>query len=260
MIREYLDIKYRNSSSIVETLSAFAQFPREFIADPEKWTVSVIRAEIPIRAVPIMIIDTAIEIVVENASYSRVLVGSFYTPEEFLMYFNSVISEFNLGTFTLVGELISFKKGLKSCSIKFIDTSLDDLFHFMSFDIRDSTMYLDLNDRVQTKSTVSRFYFYKSIGITSSLPVNQEKVVGGGGFNIIPYLTDILITAPSKPNEVNDMIYMVPSAEFRRINLLSSGSITQISFGAAVYYKNGITRQLQVKPGEYFNLKLLFEK
>lgn len=113
----------------------------------------------------------------------------------------------------------------------------------------------------QEYSTLNELVKFKSVRFYSNLPTTaylaQDQAV-----NIMTkqdILTTIILNSETFDIlQQNNMIY-VPT-EFRRIELHGISVVRDFSIEVRIYYKNGMTKALVLKPDDYMNIQLLFEK
>lgn len=263
--RKYVDVKYCNTTQGVMPFNSTKSF-RSNILDEDigSWTVSIIRAEIPLSNLPIMVLDSS-KVVCGSSTVN--LQGDWYNVFTFLNKLNDKIGN-TFGKFEIDYDKRRLKftrsSGATVSMLSFEHSEMKELFRgfsCFSYDKNDITYIATAGSEFsQILSTLDRFYKYKSISISSNLPTIPEICVTNVEDEPHNYLTDILLTPPSDHTSFRDSVYLVSSGENRRISLLGGNRITDLNISVAVYYANNKRKLLQVNPGDYVNVKLCFEK
>jgi len=212
------------------------------------------------------------------------LTGEVASVDSFLFWLNDVLfKKFqpnpSLGKFSLdENALLSFTSGSSIASWNLVEVwfSPDLAEALKGFWSREYSMIHDSDkwfrmtaptvvntSTKQVSRSINSIVHFKSIRVTSpELPVLQTKVVNQASGGIFPLgIVATMIIDSEQYDLINQRnSILIPTSEFKRIQLTGTGVVRNFTMEAHVYYKNGDMRLLKLAPKEYMMFNLCFEK
>jgi hypothetical protein len=234
-----------------------------------KHTVTCLKASYDQSSIPMMFNSTDIEFSIRPAGDPTTVTSSFtfkkgyyYTISEILDQINGHISSIGQFEYDSISEKIKYKSAIDEATnpteVLHLPYRLKKLFDGFDYDFVSSTnTYVILEKgtsfRYQEFSTIDRFYNRKSIRVLSS-NLGQKTFITND--NLTGYDHSILLTDQILSTG-RDRLYYIPT-QYREISLENNNRIYSLRISVEVEFSDGSKMELQLSPGSYFSISLLF--
>lgn len=268
----------------------------EIIDCASDFTVSVHKAEIPIKNIPLDIVDNNDPYVFYifykdlGTSYSNLIEGpnrfeikgEYYSITEFLKRINDIIQtpEYNLGAFSLAGDFIEFKYspnvdqrlGLElyfSDSLKYLipmdhlyseTNTFSDSGHIFYYINQEELIPFGVPAIKQTTYSLKNFYNFKQIIVKSTLPTRSYKVYQDQSTIVTDsqILIDVSLNSENYNSNMNTWL-LIPNS-FRQFELVSPVAITDFMIWFEIKYANNKSYLLKMEPKQFASISLCFQR